>query len=45
MPDIKNINAGKAVVTFVADNSDFMKALNGSQKGLVKFAAVAANIP
>ena len=44
MPDIKNINAGKAVVTFVADNTDFMKALNGSQKGLERFATAAANI-
>lgn len=44
MPDIKNINAGQAVIKLLADTKDFQDALQNSQKGLEKFATAAANI-
>ncbi len=44
MPDIKNINAGQAVIKLLADDASLRKALNDSQTRLEKFATAAANI-
>ena len=44
MPDIKNINAGQAVVKLLADDKSLREALKDSQTCLQKFATAATNI-
>lgn len=44
MPDIKSINAGKAVIEFVGDDRNLRTALVASQTRLEKFATAATNI-
>ena len=44
MPDIKNINAGQAVIKLMADNTQFKEAIENSKKSLDAFFTAAANI-